>query len=242
MSNSRAKIIIRVVIVLLLQLQTTQTLCLRNTLTISVKSKGRLQTKLLLNSDKDQRNVGDYVKNVHGGKYQFGMDNVIGQEFAESLYSSSTYNDEFDSEELIDPNEELPKWTQRMVQNAVAAISDKSTAGATTANVIRLDETFEICNEERSWEIFYAFILPECKRGTYNVTPAKGHLAPRGGASNICNENKPYLDTAVLKAAQYNGDGVVNDNDGDPFCDDTGYCCYVIVGTEEETWFYKVIR
>ena len=200
-----------------------------------VKNTCRLQTKLQVcsDSDNDQRSVSDYVKNVHGGKYQFG-NSLVGQEFAESLYSSSNY-DNSDSEQLIDPNEDLPKWTQRMIQNASTKISSKDTI-TSTDNIILLGENFKITNEERSWERFYAFILPETKRNVFRVIPETGHLAPRGGASNICDENKPYLDTAVIR--------VIQNDDVNSICNNLGddYCCHVVVGTEEATWFYKVVK
>ena len=66
--------------------------------------------------------IGDVVQNLHGGKYQFSEtqylagSSLIGQQFAESLYSSSS---EGEHDEGIVGNEddddtELPKWAIRL--------------------------------------------------------------------------------------------------------------------------------
>ena len=82
-----------------------------------------------------------------------------------------------------------------------------------------------IKNEERSWERYYAFILPYYKEGTecsagddhvhvansasscFGITPNMGSLAPRGGASNVCDESKPYSDGALL-SIEYASDDI----------------------------------
>ena len=190
-----------------------------------------------IGNEGSELHVRDYVKNVHGGKYNFGVNNNMeGMEFAQSLYASET-NCGSELEQLIDPNEELPKWTQRMLQLAI----ENSRKSDSNAAVVRLGESFEIINEERTWEKFYAFVIPKMGRDEksprISVFPETGHLAPRGGAANACDEAKPYLDSADLVVSLLEDDEVKYES-----IVTNEECCHVVVGTEEATWFYKVLH
>ena len=100
--------------------------------------------------------------------------------------------------------------------------------------------TITITNDERSWEKFYAFILPpspsighstnnnKSSPVPFSVSPSNGTLAPRGGASNLCDETKPYLDYANISIERIGG--AANDKDG----------WLLVVGTEAEVWRYRL--
>ena len=63
----------------------------------------------------------------------------------------------------------------------------------------------------------------------FNLSPLTGTLAPRGGASNLCDETKPYLDYANISIERV-GDAAANDKDG----------WLLVVGTEAEVWRYRL--
>ena len=186
--------------------------------------------------------IGDVVQNLHGGKYQFSEtqylagSSLIGQQFAESLYSSSS---EGEHDEGIVGNEddddtELPKWAIRLqdpIEQLTKPIQD----------TLIFDErytlhTITIQNDERSWERFYAFIFPtntddDCCM--FKVSPTTGTLAPRGGASNICDETKPYLDSALVSIEWDLGKILANGNNVENEW-------LLVVGTEAEVWRYRL--
>ena len=68
------------------------------------------------------KSIGDVVQNLHGGKYQFSEtqylagSSLIGQQFAESLYSSSSEGEHDEGIIGIDDDDdtELPKWAIRL--------------------------------------------------------------------------------------------------------------------------------
>ena len=154
------------------------------------------------------KSIGDVVQNLHGGKYQFSEtqylagSSLIGQQFAESLYSSSSegeHDEGITGNDDDDDDTELPKWAIRLqdpIEQLTKPIQD--TLIFDERNTLH---TITIQNDERSWERFHAFILPantddDCC--IFKVSPTTGTLAPRGGASNICDETKPYLDSALI--------------------------------------------
>merc|ERR550539_367683 len=109
--------------------------------------------------------------------------------------------------------------------------------------------TITIRNDERTWEKFYAKIMIQKREdgedGTrytdneqndqqifpFNVRPSSGDLAPRGGASNACDEMNPYSDSATIQIIH----NPYNNINSTPGCE-----WWLLVGTEEEKWFYKL--
>jgi hypothetical protein len=66
-----------------------------------------------------KKSIGELTQNLHGGKYQFSDtqylsgNSIIGQQFAETLYSSSSGG----SGSCMDNNDEdIPKWAMRLQQ------------------------------------------------------------------------------------------------------------------------------
>ena len=172
--------------------------------------------------------IGDITQNLHGGKYQFSETqylaggSLMGQQFAESLYSSC--NDE----ESLEEEDELPKWALRLQQPD--AHDGKQLKGALTFNDSAKSHTITITNDERSWEKYYAYILPSNVEQSFRISPLRGHLAPRGGASNACDASKPYSDSAHV-TIEFIGDD--HDNIA-------GEEVLLVVGTEAEIWRYQL--
>jgi len=172
--------------------------------------------------------IGDITQNLHGGKYQFSETqylaggSLMGQQFAESLYSSC--NDE----ESLEEEDELPKWALRLQQPD--AHEGKQLKGVLTFNDCAKSHTIAITNDERSWEKYYAHILPSNVEQSFRISPLRGHLAPRGGASNACDASKPYSDSAHV-TIEFIGD----DHDNI-----VGEEVLLVVGTEAEIWRYQL--
>jgi hypothetical protein len=196
--------------------------------------------------EQKRRGVGDVVQGLHGGKYQFddpthgslssssfsALPTFEGRHFAETGYgsssSSSLYDDDDESTRSTTTTdsldeEPLPHWATQLVQ---LPLPDNSPE-------LILDEggrEIQIQNEERSWEVYYAFVvgpLSETK-GRIVIEPRVGQLAPRGVGVG------PFSDTAILKV-QYHG----------PWSSSTGMEAsgppsWLVVGTEAARWFYRL--
>ena len=65
-------------------------------------------------------------------------------------------------------------------------------------------------------------------------TVSGGHLAPRGGANNVCDESKPYSDSVELTVRMRGGDG--GQRDGPCVCG-----VVVLVRTEEDSWLFQLV-
>jgi hypothetical protein len=198
--------------------------------------------------DSASSSVGDYVQGVHGGKYQFedaGGATFAGRQFAESLYSSDPDEGVMFNGEMEDIDS-IPSWAERMGSSAklgtldplqkypVLVVSSSSSPG-----------TITITNDERSWEHYYCKLVQVTSDGTIvddsvvwchqqpadcavTVSPAKGHLAPRGGSSNLCDPRKPYSDSAQIQI-QLKSSEIT-----------TGNHHLLLIGTEAETWPYWI--
>jgi len=151
----------------------------------------------------EMKSVGEVVNNLHGGKYQF-QDSLfagstrIGQEFADSLYSSDIQAED---------DEEIANWALCLMDPLVhrdEPITDSFTFDKSSSD----DRTITIKNDERSWERFHVYVFSwnpgkellntNDNMDTLMTCPNTGVLAPRGGASNACDENAPYLDSAEI--------------------------------------------
>ena len=177
--------------------------------------------------------IGDITQNLHGGKYQFSDtqylagSSLMGQQFAESLYSSSCHDDEdavFEEED-----DELPKWALKLQQPDEH--DGKQLTGILSFSDNVKSHTISITNDERSWEKYYAYILPNNNLEQYfQISSLRGHLAPRGGASNACDASKPYSDSASVTIELI----------GDNHAAITGQRVLLVVGTEAEIWRYQL--
>ena len=182
--------------------------------------------------DSTPTSIGDITQNLHGGKYQFSDtqylagSSLMGQQFAESLYSSSFHDDEDVFEE---DDDELPKWALKLQQPDEH--DGKQLTGILSFNDFVKSHTISITNDERSWEKYYSYILPNNNLEQYfQISPLRGHLAPRGGASNACDASKPYSDSASITIE------LVGDNH--PAIADQRVL--LVVGTEAEIWRYQL--
>ena len=165
--------------------------------------------------------LSDAVGGVHGGKYQFGARGDAGFQgaaFAEALAMSG--GDPSDGAAHSDglESEPWPSWaTMRKGRSLVEG--DVSLSGGASCTVT---------NAYRTWERFYASILP-ADDARFTVSPSSGWLAPKGGANNVCDPAKPYSDTVrvcleVRPGATAEG----------------GAEAHVLVRTEEEQWLFAV--
>ncbi len=198
------------------------------------------QRQVLASQNSDQecnrpryRSIGEVVGGLHGGKYQFG-DSEMGymdQYFAgEGSFQSSGCGG-------IEDDEEMPRWAEKMslpsnlsIQN-FESIQVPSNSNPMDGMVYSV--TVTVKNEERTWERFYTKVtnIKEKNNKPFYVNPSNGYLAPRGGASNACDENSPYSDSVNLS--------VIHDkNYGDEINSEVEW--WLIVGTEEQKWYYKL--
>lgn len=191
--------------------------------------------------DEDNRSksasIGDVVQNLHGGKYQFSDtqylagNSLIGQEFAESLYSSGGT----DSESIADEDDELPKWALRL-QDATEH-STKPTSDTLIFDEQHISHSITIKNDERSWEKYYAYILSATSSSCIDcpfriISQTAGVLAPRGGTPNLCDESTPYLDNAIISTEWVGSSGDSNMAVNE---------WLLVVGTEAEVWRYRLM-
>lgn len=172
----------------------------------------------------EEASVGDYVKGVHGGKYQFtdaGI-NIAGQDFAALGYSAAP--------PLEEHNEERPNWAARMGTDPAELQQKASEEITVPAQIV-------IRNQERTWEPFFVKVQQIDAEGNvrevtneFEFTPCRGKLAPRGGATNPYDPSNPFLDNAKIEIRPLSSVASV---------ESTGM--FLVVGTEEEKWFYRLL-
>jgi hypothetical protein len=102
---------------------------------------------------------------------------------------------------LRDPSQDLtddplPKW----------ALCPPGIPVATLYLAPHLRSTIRITNPYISWEPFHARLVASspatlAAAAAIRVDPARGVLAPRGGANNACDPTKPYPDSCALALA-----------------------------------------
>jgi hypothetical protein len=183
--------------------------------------------------------VGDYVRGVHGGKYQFedaGGMSFAGSQFAESLYASD------DSEgvyEEIPDTEELPRWAQAMGTPDKLGLLHPLEKYPVVSVSSQEPTIISITNDERTWEQFYSKVVEVSLDGTillegdgkFIITPERGNLAPRGGSSNLCDPSKPYSDSTDIQIQ-------VDSSGFDPSSSSNSNHYLLVIGTEAEKWYY----
>ena len=161
--------------------------------------------------------VGDVVLGLHGGKYQFGTPGAPSSDFADSLAASSAAAPE-QREQRDHETAGLPGWATLTPRPDASLASLTLAPGGVAQEVV-------FSNAYRTWEPWFAAVSgPE----GFELSAAEGHLAPRGGANNVCDPSKPYLDTASV---------AVRCASGTP----AGTEAFLVVQTEEAQWTWRLV-
>jgi hypothetical protein len=187
-----------------------------------------------------QRSIGDVVKNLHGGKYQFDNKSglgMIGQQFAESMYACTPDNSMLQhTEEKVFDDTNLPKWVHRLGSTVPKQIS-----GTINFSIQDLESSssqiIQIHNEERTWERYYSKIIMSPGSDNINelewdihynyftiLVGQQGMLAPRGGVSGI--SDTATIIVRPVQNFQYESYQLRE--------------YWLIVGTEEANWCYNL--
>ena len=178
--------------------------------------------RMLAEPRREMRQVSDWVGGVHGGKYEFGSPGSVsgaGRDFASALASGGQGVTEVTQ---ADDADELPRWARAMQpQEPPTAILSFGAAGDVREVLV--------VNRFRTWERFFARLVPEDAAASFRLEPCGGTLAPRGGANNVCDASKPYPDSATVRVVHVGGEAPAS----------ASACC-VLVGTEEEQWTYAL--
>jgi hypothetical protein len=148
------------------------------------------------------RDLSSVVGGLHGGKYQFGAGGA--QYYAGSIFAASLAASV--SEAAAAPGGELeaaewPRWASELRAQPDALAGVLAFAGAGDVREARVENTY------RTWEPWVAAVLTAegevaavAAESPYALVGASsGTLAPRGGASNVCDASKPYSDAAYVR-------------------------------------------
>ncbi|OEU05980.1 hypothetical protein FRACYDRAFT_257191 [Fragilariopsis cylindrus CCMP1102] len=212
------------------------------------------------------KSISDVVGGLHGGKYQFDSnynndgvgDNAVafsGTGSSALLLDDEDYYSFNKNEEEEEEEEHLPNWVTNTMEPNFSNYKELIVpTNSNPMNGMIYFSSITIKNDERTWEKFYTKILTITNTNTtttatkinnniVTVQPISGFLAPRGGTSNVCDINKPYSDKATIRIIQQNNnnrkqhvvvttaDNIMNNNKE----------LWLVVGTEEEKWSYKLI-
>ena len=188
----------------------------------------------------EYRSIAEVVGGLHGGKYQFGGDVMGG--IPDTSFSG--HGGVECQTKIAELDEELPNWAKKLAPTESQTTSPLVLSVPSNSNPMDgmvYFASIDIRNQERTWEKFYAKIMAKRPEGFVevdnavsviglSVAPRSGSLAPRGGASNACDDSKPYSDSATIRITQAdtNSGGSIGDN------------LWLVVGTEEEKWAYKL--
>eukprot|EP00533_Pseudo-nitzschia_delicatissima_P002819 CAMPEP_0116088122 /NCGR_PEP_ID=MMETSP0327-20121206/5709_1 /TAXON_ID=44447 /ORGANISM="Pseudo-nitzschia delicatissima, Strain B596" /LENGTH=260 /DNA_ID=CAMNT_0003579197 /DNA_START=93 /DNA_END=875 /DNA_ORIENTATION=+ len=188
----------------------------------------------------EYRSIAEVVGGLHGGKYQFGGAAMGG--IPDTPFSGHGGTE--CQTEIAELDEELPNWAKKLAPTESQTTSPLVLSVPSNSNPMDgmvYFASISIRNQERTWEKFYAKIMAKRPEGFVevdcvsssiglSVAPRSGSLAPRGGASNACDASKPYSDSATIRITQ------ADTNSGESTGDDL----WLVVGTEEEKWAYKL--
>ena len=190
-----------------------------------------------------KRAVGDVVQGLHGGKYQFDDSShggsFEGRQFAETGYGSSSVDESIIASEQF-ANEPLPNWARKLVElplpenspELLLMLEESKGGGPLPNHGIEI----QIQNEERSWEMYYAFVVgPLSESVGMIVEPRVGQLAPRGGVG-------PFSDTAIVRL-QCQDEGPPPSSSPTTtsgMTDVSASPSWLVVGTEAARWFYRL--
>lgn len=204
--------------------------------------------------DAEYRSIADVVGGLHGGKYQF--DGGASSSYLDSsLFSGQGDCSSSQNKEEEEDNDEIPNWAKQMQKQLPTVVTTqplKVPSNADPMDGMVYSATVTIKNDERTWEKFYAKVIYCDEAGNisstdvdgcdgnsndkmmapmYIVKPKNGHLAPRGGASNACDETNPYSDSVNLR--------VIHDSNAISSSNRLGQY-WLVAGTEEEKWYYQL--
>ena len=177
--------------------------------------------------ERAKKTIGDVVPGVHGGKYQFsdrGFEGFAGDEFASALAASSASGATDGADD-----EPWPKWATELRRPRGGDVSEASVEEVEWVEMgTDGSATVRVANIYRSWDRFYATIFADdaaVSAPFVVVGPSSGDLAPRGGANNVCDASKPYLDHVdiVVQARE------------------AGREATLLVRTEEEQWIFRLV-
>jgi hypothetical protein len=125
--------------------------------------------------EEDGAQVGDYVRGLHGGKYQFeqqGSLSLESRQFVENLYSGGGSQFEEDLS--------IPEWAQNVQLPAEHDDFDILEFGTDEFLSLHID------NEDPTWGKFYAQVKHATLTDSpFYIDPFKGELAPRTGSVDI---------------------------------------------------------
>lgn len=202
---------------------------------------------VLFSSNDEYREISDVVGGLHGGKYQFN--DYGGFNSFDDSFSGFGLGDIDANHEEKEPIE-VPKWAMRMEPDERLLKGQQYEIINVPSNSDPMDgmiysSSVMINNAERTWETFFVKIMTRNSENMFveldneipiSANPRSGSLAPKGGASNICDESKPYSDGATIQIVyndiisnRYIANEMVNFDD-----------LWLVVGTEEEKWLYKL--
>ena len=112
---------------------------------------------------------------------------------------------------------ELPQWARRLSPEPDELAGTVLAVGS-EASII------SVANRFKTWEPFYVSLHPA--DAPWEIEPAQGTLAPRGGANNACDPSKPYSDTQRFVVRCRGGEAAAE--------------ALLVVGTEEEKWTFAL--
>ena len=151
-----------------------------------------------------------------------------GDAFASAL-ASSCDDATRDSDSDAQP---WPKWATELRRPRGGSVAE-APADEVQLLVLPTDgaATVRVTNVFRSWDRFYATVLPAsgADDAAFQVAPVCGDLAPRGGANNVCDESKPYRDHVDITIARRAGDARTAQ-------------AMLLVRTEEEQWIWRIVE
>ena len=139
--------------------------------------------------------VDEYTTLSRRSKYQFGAAaaSFDGAKLAEALASRRDLDDDA---QLPEGDTVQPAWAAKMTPSE-AFDATFQFSGSCRRHSVR------ITNAYRTWEQYYAAVLPHTSAGregsietapeaAFEIVNPSGVLAPRGGANNVCDPTKPY--------------------------------------------------
>lgn len=146
-------------------------------------------------------------------------------------------NDVGDRYQCDDVDIEIPNWAQmepptNQSPEAIKHLLFSRSDSKNYANVV-------VQNSERTWEKFFAKAVRRQQQqiddskdedSPFSIKPEFGFLAPKGGANNACDENKPYLDYVKLTVFVDLNCEVLDEGDD----------WWLVILTESQSWYFRL--
>jgi len=189
------------------------------------------------------RSIGEVVGGLHGGKYQFDYSSSNNSGELGSSFSGSGSRCVSIEDEEEDDDEEMPNWARRMSPPPTNSVPSDAIikliqvpSNANRLNGMIRTTTVSIKNEERTWEKYYAKIMPRVVvRGvvvddTSTSKSTSPLILPDGGMSipeySHSQEDIPYRVSPRLGHLAPRG-GASNACDASkPYSDSVTLCIY----------------